>query len=108
MAYVYLAIAIIGELIGTNLLRYSDGFTKLVPTVSSLTAYVIAFCFLAQGLKLGLPVNIAYAIWSGLGIVLISLVMVVIFHQSINWPTIVGLVLIVIGVVIVNLFGVEH
>jgi len=70
-AYVHLGIAIVAEVIGTTLMRYSEGFTKLWPTVATLCCYAVAFWFLSQTLQY-IPTGIAYAIWSGVGIVLIS------------------------------------
>lgn len=107
MGYLFLILAVIAELIGTNLLKSTDGFTKLMPTIATLISYGLAFYFLSLVVRT-LPVNIAYAIWSGLGIVLITLVSVLVFKQSINLPTIFGTLLITIGVVVVNIFGTGH
>lgn len=108
MAYLYLAIAIVAELIGTTFLGYAQGFTKLIPTVVSLSAYAIAFYCLSLVLMHNMPVNIAYAIWSGVGIVVLSFISVFIFHQHMNLPTIMGIGFIVVGVILVNLFGSGH
>lgn len=108
MAYLYLAIAIVAELIGTSSLNYSEGFTKLIPTSISLVSYGIAFYCLSLALVHNMPVNIAYAIWSGIGIVVLSFISVFIFHQSMNLPTMLGIGFIVVGVIMVNLFGSGH
>lgn len=107
MAWLYLLLAIVGELVGTNLLKFTDGFTKLVPTVSSLIAYGTSFYFLSLALKY-MPINIAYAMWSGVGIVLITLIAIFVFHETINWQTALGIGLIVVGVIMVNIFGNGH
>lgn len=107
MAYLFLAIFIIGELIGTSMLKASQGFTKLYPTLFTLVAFVCAFYFLSLALKT-LPLNMTYAIWSGVGAVATALISVLIWKEKINTGSIVGIALIVIGVVILNLFGAGH
>lgn len=104
MGYVYLAIAIIAEVIATGALKASDEFSKLVPSVVVVIGYGVAFYFLSLVLKT-IPVGVAYAIWSGLGIVLISLVGLVFFEQKLDWPAIIGMILIVSGVVVMNVFS---
>ncbi|GAB2662791.1 multidrug transporter [Vibrio panuliri] len=104
MGYLYLSIAIIAEVIATGALKYSQEFTKLVPSIVVVVGYGIAFYFLSLVLKT-IPVGIAYAIWSGLGVVLISLVGVVLFKQKLDWPAIAGMALIVSGVVVINVFS---
>jgi len=73
MAYLYLAFAIVAEVIGTSFIKASDGFTKLVPSVVVLVSYLISFYLLSLVLRT-IPVGIAYAIWAGLGIVLVTIV----------------------------------
>ncbi|MDE6376986.1 MAG: multidrug efflux SMR transporter [Ligilactobacillus sp.] len=107
MSYVYLATAIIGELLGTTFLKMSDGFTKLSFSTLSLVAYGLCFFFLAKSLE-DLNLSLAYAVWSGVGIILATTVSVFYFKESINLLTLLGIVLIIIGVVIVNLFGASH
>lgn len=104
MAYLYLGIAIVCEVIGTTSLTASNGFTRLVPSAITLAAYGIAFYFLSLTL-VTMSVGIAYAIWSGVGIVLISVIGLVWFRQSLDLAAIVGLGLIVAGVVVVNVFS---
>lgn len=104
MKYLLLILAIISELLGTSLLKFTNGFTKLFPTITTLLAYGIAFYCLSIVVK-NLPVNIVYAIWSGVGIVLVTLISVFVFHNTINFPTVIGTTLIVIGVILVNIFG---
>jgi small multidrug resistance pump len=104
VTYVYLLSAIILEVVGTSALKASEQFTRPGPIVVTVVCYGASFFLLAQVLKV-LPVGIAYAIWSGLGIVLISLVGVFWFKQALDGPAVVGLSLIVAGVMIVNLFS---
>ena len=104
MTYGTLAIAIVLEVIGTSFLQQSQQFTRPLPTAIMAICYLAAFYFLSITLKT-LPVGIAYAIWSGLGIVLISAVGFFIFKQSLDTPAMIGLGLIVAGVVIVNGFS---
>lgn len=107
MSYVYLATAIIGELLGTTFLKMSDGFTKLSFSILSLVAYGLCFFFLAKSLE-DLNLSLAYAVWSGVGIILATTVSVFYFKESINLLTLLGIALIIVGVVIVNLFGASH
>lgn len=103
-AYVYLGIAIVSEVIATTALKASDGFTRWWPSVVTVVGYAVAFYCLALTLRL-IPTGVAYAIWSGVGIVLISIVGWVAFKQSLDWPAIVGMGLIVAGVVVINVFS---
>jgi small multidrug resistance pump len=102
--YVLLAIAIVAEVIATSALRASDGFTRLVPALVVLLGYGISFYCLSLTLK-SLPVGIVYAIWSGVGIVLITLVAIVMYRQIPDLAAVAGLSLIVAGVVVLNLFS---
>jgi len=104
LAYVYLSIAIVAEVIATGALRASQGFTVLVPSAISILGYVVAFYFLSLTLKT-MPVGIAYAIWSGVGIVLISLVGWLLYRQSLDLPAILGMGLIMAGVVVINVWS---
>lgn len=103
-AYGALAIAILCEVTGTTFLQLSQQFTRPWPTVAMAAFYLASFYFLSISLK-HLPVGIAYAIWSGLGIVLISAIGIVLFRQTLDLAAIVGLGFIVVGIVIVNLFS---
>lgn len=100
----FLLLAILLEILGTSLLKMSEQFTKLVPTIISITSYIAAFYLLSLSLKV-LPVGVAYAIWSGVGIVFISLIGYFIFKQSLDLAAIIGIAFIVIGVLIVNIFS---
>lgn len=104
MAYVYLLVAIVAEVIGTSALKASEGFSRLFPSALVVLGYGIAFYCLSQVLK-SIPVGVSYAIWSGLGIVLISVVGAVFFKQALDLPAILGMALIIAGVAVINLFS---
>ncbi|WBQ16937.1 SMR family transporter [Sphingobium yanoikuyae] len=104
MNYVLLAVAIISEVIGTTFMKQSEGFTKLVPSLLTALAYVIAFYCLSLTLK-AIPTGVAYAIWSGCGIVLIAAVAWIIQGQKLDTPAIAGMGLIVAGVIVMNVFS---
>ncbi|KAB0667612.1 QacE family quaternary ammonium compound efflux SMR transporter [Oryzomonas japonica] len=104
MAYVYLLVAIVAEVMGTSALKASEGFSRLFPSVLVVLGYGIAFYCLSQVLK-SIPVGVSYAIWSGLGIVLISVVGAVFFKQALDLPAILGMALIIAGVAVINLFS---
>jgi len=104
MHFLYLSIAIVAEVAATTALKASDSFTKLGPLVITAIGYAIAFYFLALTLKT-VPVGVAYAIWSGLGIVLISGVGFVLFRQSLDAPALIGMALIIAGVIVINAFS---
>ena len=104
MAYLYLTIAIVAEVIATNALKASEEFTKLVPSIVVVVGYGAAFYFLALVLKV-IPVGVAYAIWAGMGIVLVAIVAAIVFKQVPDLPAIIGMLLIISGVVIINVFS---
>ena len=104
MGYTYLIIAIIAEVIATGALKSSEGFTKLAPSLIVVVGYGIAFYFLSLVLKT-IPVGVAYAIWSGLGVVLISIVAVFVFKQKLDLAAVIGILLIISGVMVINLFS---
>ncbi|GJL71680.1 MAG: multidrug transporter [Nitrosomonas sp.] len=104
MGYWYLAIAIIAEVIATNALKASDEFTKLIPSIIVVVGYGTAFYFLSLVLKT-ISIGVAYAIWSGMGIVLVSVVAAVLFKQVPDLPAIIGMGLIVSGVVVMHVFS---
>ncbi|WP_412761761.1 DMT family transporter [Paenibacillus macerans] len=107
VAYLFLMISIASELIGTSMLKASQGFTKLAPSIITVAAFVCAFYFLSLSLKT-IPLNAAYAIWSGLGSVLTVIISVLIWKEKINAGSIVGIALIIAGVVILQLLGPGH
>jgi len=102
--YLYLLIAIVGEVIGTSALKASEGFTRPLPSLVTAVGYGVAFYCLSLTLRT-IPVGIAYAIWSGIGIVLISLVGLLAFRQTLDAPALVGIGLILAGVVVINVFS---
>lgn len=104
MPYLYLCIAIVAEVIGTTALQMSNGFTRLGPTVVTVVCYAIAFFFLSLTLRT-IPTGIAYAIWSGVGIVLIAGASWVLLGQRLDAPALLGIGLIMAGVLVINLFS---
>jgi len=102
--YFYLLIAVVTETIGTAAMQASDQFTRFWPSVILIMAYGISFYFMSLTLKY-MPVSIVYAIWSGLGIVLIAFIGWLAFKQSLDFAAILGMGLIVAGVVVINLFS---
>jgi len=103
-AYLYLGAAIVAEVIATSLLKTSNGFTRLWPSVATVIGYAISFYCLAQTLG-SVPTGVAYAIWSGVGIVLISLIAWLLFGQTLDAPALAGMGLIIAGVLVINLFS---
>jgi len=104
MLYAMLVLAIVFEVLGTSAMQAAQHFTKLLPTLVMVVCYAVAFYFLSYTLR-AIPVGIAYAIWSGLGIVLISLAGYFVFGQKLDFAAVLGLILIVAGVVVLNLFS---
>ena len=102
--WLFLAIAIVAEVVATSALKPSDGFTKLVPSVVVLVGYVAAFYFLSLALR-AIPVGIAYAIWAGFGIVLVAAIAWVFHGQNLDAWAVVGMGLIISGVAVLNLFS---
>ncbi len=104
LPYLYLGVAIVFEVIGTSALQASETLTRLVPSLVMVVAYAASFLFLALTLRT-IPVGIAYALWSGIGIVLIAAVGWLWFKQPLDLPALIGLGLIIGGVVVVNGFS---
>ncbi|HGJ5870622.1 MAG TPA: DMT family transporter [Arsenophonus nasoniae] len=98
----YLLISIVVEVIATTSLKASDGFTRLLPSIIVVVGYSISFFGLSQVVKM-MPLGIAYAIWSGLGIVLVSVAALFLYQQKLDWPAILGILLIISGVLVINL-----
>jgi small multidrug resistance pump len=101
MPWLFLAIAISGEIVGTMFLKASDGFTRLWPSLIALAGYAVAFFFLAQVLRT-MPVGIAYAVWAGVGVAAVTLLGMVLFGQKLDAAALVGIGLIVAGVIVLN------
>ena len=104
MHYFYLALAVLGEVIGTSFLKATEDFTKLWPSLIVVLGYGAAFYFLTLSLKV-IPVGIAYATWSGIGIVLVTVISIFLYKQVPDWPAIIGMAMIIGGVVIMQLFS---
>ena len=104
MGYLYLTIAVVAEVIATNALKASEEFTRLGPSLIVAVGYCISFYCLSLVLKT-IPVGIAYAIWAGLGIVLVTAVAAFTFKQIPDLPAILGMVLIIAGVVVIHMFS---
>ena len=102
--YLYLAVAIVSEVIATSALKQTEGFTRAWPTVITLVGYLIAFFCLSMTLK-SVPTGVAYAIWSGVGIVLVSLVAWLLNNQKLDLPAVLGMALIIAGVIVMQLFS---
>jgi small multidrug resistance pump len=104
MAYVFLAFAIVAEVFGTTMLKFSEGFTRVWPSVATGVAYAISFYLLALTLKT-MAVGTAYAIWSAVGTALIAGIGIVFLGEAATWTRILGITLVIVGVVILNLSG---
>ena len=102
--FFFLGIAIIFEIIATSALKKSEQFTQIIPSIITIVGYFAAFYFLSFAIRT-IPVGIAYAIWSGVGIVLITIIGAVFFKQIPDLPAIIGLALSMIGVVVINVFS---
>lgn len=102
--WLYLAIAIVAEVIATSSLKASEGFRKFWPSALVITCYVLSFYFLSLTLR-DIPVGVVYAIWSGVGVVLVALIGWIVYRQHLDLPAIIGMVLIVAGVIVMNLFS---
>ncbi|ALM53924.1 DMT family transporter [Halomonas huangheensis] len=104
MSYFYLALAIVAEVIATSALKASNEFTRLWPSVLVVVGYLSAFYLLTLVLR-SVPVGIAYALWAGLGIVLVTLVGIVIYGEKPDLPAIIGMTLIIGGVAVIQVFS---
>jgi len=104
MSWLYLAVAIVAEVVGTAALKSSEGFSRPAPSVVVVLGYLVAFYFLSLTLRT-IPVGVAYAVWSGVGIVLISLIAWLAFGQSLDAPAMAGMALIIAGVILINIFS---
>jgi small multidrug resistance pump len=104
MNYVYLFAAIMSEVVATSALKAAEGFSRFWPSVIVIVGYGLAFYCLSLTVRT-VPIGIAYAIWSGVGIVLISLVGLLLYRQSLDLPAVIGMALILVGVLIINVFS---
>ncbi|QFU94529.1 multidrug efflux SMR transporter [Amycolatopsis sp. YIM 10] len=101
-AYLLLAVAIAGEVTATISLKLSEGFSKPIPSVLVVLGYGLAFLMLAQVLKAGLPIGVAYAIWAAAGVALVALIGAIFLNEGFNWTMGAGLVLVMAGVVLLE------
>ena len=104
MAYIYLAVAIVAEVAATSALKASEEFTKLIPSLIVIVGYVISFYLLTRVLRT-IPVGITYAIWAGLGIVLVTVVGAFLYKQIPDVAAVLGMGLIIAGVVVIHVFS---
>jgi small multidrug resistance pump len=104
MHFLYLFIAILAEVAATSFLKLSESFTKLIPSLLVVSGYTIAFYCLSLTLKT-MSVGVAYAVWCGAGIVLVALVDIFFYKQSFDYPALLGMGLILIGVIMINVFS---
>lgn len=102
--FVFLALAIVAEAVATTALKMSEQFTRLLPSAVVVVGYAAAFYFLSLSLRT-IPVGVAYAVWSAVGIVLITVVGAVMFRQVPDLPAVIGIALIIAGVAVINLFS---
>ena len=96
--------AVLSEVIATTSLKFSEGFTKLVPSIVVVVGYGLSFYLLSLTLKV-MPIGIAYALWSGIGITLTVLLGKIIWNESLDWARVTGIILIIIGILVINLFS---
>jgi small multidrug resistance pump len=104
MQWLYLGTAIVAEIIATSVLKAADGFTRLIPSLVVIAGYATAFYFLSLTLRT-MPLGIAYAVWSAVGIALVSVIGWLLYGQNLDAPAIMGIALIVAGVVVINGFS---
>ena len=104
MAYLPLTVAIFLEVVGTRALKASKEFSQLVQSLIVVASYSASFYFLTLALK-EIPLGVAYAIWAGVGIALISVIGVILYREALDWPAVIGIFLIIVGVVLIRLFS---
>ena len=103
-AYLILALAVLAETIGTTALQASQQFTRLWPSILVVLAYAVSFYLLSMTLKV-MPVGVVYALWSGLGIILIAIIGFTVFGQRLDLPAVTGLLMIIGGIAVIHLFS---
>jgi small multidrug resistance pump len=104
MNWIFLSIAIVSEVIATSSLKAADGFTRLWPSVVVVLGYASSFYFLSLTLRT-IPVGVAYAVWCGVGILLVATIGWVVYGQKLNIPGMAGMVLIIAGIILMNLYS---
>ena len=96
--------AVLSEVVATTSLKFSEGFTKLLPSLIVIVGYGLSFYLLSMSLKI-MPIGIAYALWSGIGIILTVIAGILIWRESLDWARVVGILFIIGGILIINLFS---
>ena len=99
-----LFVAVLSEVTATTSLKFSEGFTKLIPSVVVVVGYGLSFYLLSMTLKV-MPIGVAYAFWSGIGIVLTVVAGKFVWNETLDWARITGIVLIIVGILVINLFS---
>jgi len=107
MEWLYLVLAILFEILATTLLKMSDGFSKILPSIGTCVGYILCFAFLSIAFK-KIDMSVAYAIWSAAGITVLSAIGILIFKESISVMKIASIIFIIVGVIGLNLSGVSH
>ncbi|TPR14798.1 MULTISPECIES: DMT family transporter [Apilactobacillus] len=102
--YLFLGLAIIGEIIGTNLLKMSMGFSRIVPAIGSIISFILCFYFLSIAM-IKIPLNITYADWSAIGILVTTIIAIFVYKEPTNIASIIGVAFIIVGVILLNLFS---
>lgn len=102
--WIYLLAAIISEVIATSSLKLSEGFSNLIPSITTIIGYIVSFFFLSLAIKT-IPLSIAYTLWAGIGTVAIVLISIFVFKQPVDIPAILGIILITVGVIVIQLFS---
>ena len=102
--FVVLFLAIFSEVIGTTALKFSEGFTKLIPSIIVVLGYGLSFYLLSLSLKV-FPIGIAYAIWAGVGLILTVIAGVLIWKETLDWARVTGIILIIAGIILINIFS---
>lgn len=104
MTYLYLLLAVIAEVVATTALKSAEGFTRLIPSMVVVVGYGLSFYFLSMILQT-LPLGVTYAVWSGLGIVLVTIAAVFLYKQTPDAAAIIGMALIIAGVAVIQIFS---
>ena len=104
LPYIFLLVAVSLEVVGTTALKASNSFTNLVPTMITIVAYIVGFYMLSLVMRT-MPVGITYALWSGLGIILITVLSTFVFKEIMDFPALIGMGFIILGIAIIQLFS---
>ena len=107
VGYLFLGGAILFEVFATTMMKISNGFTQLWPSIGCAVGYIVCFYLLSKAL-VTVNLSVGYAVWAAVGIVLTAIIAVIAFGEHLAWPAILGMALIIVGVVLVNLFGSAH